>query len=156
MSEITAEVPGDRPRIVVGVDGSDPSKDALVWAADYARLVGGELLAVSVWEWPASLGMALALPEGYSPRADANVVLADAISDALGESPDVPIVSEVVEGFAAGVLVAASEKAALLVVGSRGHGGFAELMLGSTSENCARQASCPVVIVRHQKKEAVA
>jgi nucleotide-binding universal stress UspA family protein len=156
MSEITAEVPGDRPRIVVGVDGSDASKDALIWAADYARLVGGELLAVSVWEWPVSLGMALALPEGYSPRADADLVLAEAITDALGEAPDVPIISEVVEGSPAGVLVSAAEKAALLVVGSRGHGGFAELMIGSTSEHCARHAGCPVVVVRHQKIQAAA
>ena len=155
MSDSAAvEVTGDRPRIVVGVDGSAASNDALKWAAEYAALVGGELLALSVWEWPVSLGIALALPEGYSPRADSNSVLANAIKDTLGESPAVPIVSEVAEGSAAALLVEASEKATLLVVGSRGHGGFAGLMLGSTSEHCARHAVCPVVVVRHQSTES--
>ena len=83
MSDSAAELTGGRPRIVVGVDGSAASNDALKWAADYAALVGGELLALSVWQWPVSLGMALALPEGYSPRADANSILADAIKDTL-------------------------------------------------------------------------
>jgi nucleotide-binding universal stress UspA family protein len=156
MSDSAAALTGGRPRIVVGVDGSGASNDALKWAADYAALVGGELLALSVWQWPVSLGMALALPEGYSPRADANSVLADAIKATLGASPAVPVVSEVVEGSAAAALVEASGKAALLVVGSRGHGGFVGLMLGSTSEHCARHAVCPVVVVRHQSTEGLA
>jgi nucleotide-binding universal stress UspA family protein len=145
---------GPRPKIIVGVDGSEASKDALKWASDYAALVGGELLAIGVREWPVSLGMALALPEGYSARADALTVLTNTISETLGEAPAVPISKEIVEGSAAAVLVAASDRASLLVVGSRGHGGFAELLLGSTSEHCARHASCPVVVVRHQKTGA--
>jgi nucleotide-binding universal stress UspA family protein len=140
-----------RPVIVVGVDGSDASKDALRWAADYTALVAGQLRAMSAWEWPVTLGVALPLPEDYSPLDDANENLAQTVREVLGSSPAVAVTTEIVEGPPAAALVAASQTAALLVVGSRGHGGFTGLLLGSTSENCVRHAACPVVVVRHQK-----
>jgi nucleotide-binding universal stress UspA family protein len=135
--------------IVVGVDGSEASQDALKWAANYAELTGGQLRAVSAWQWPITLGVALPLPDDYSPLDDAKAAVEQAISDALGASPAVAIVTDIVEGAAAPALVEQATHAALLVVGSRGHGGFAGLLMGSTSEYCAHHAACPVVIVRH-------
>jgi nucleotide-binding universal stress UspA family protein len=140
-----------RAVVVVGADGSEASNDALKWAADYVALVDAELRVVSAWEWPVSLGVALQLPEDYSPLDDAKLNVAQTIAKVLGATPAVAITTEIVEGPPAAVLIEASAHAALLVVGSRGHGGFAGLLLGSTSENCARHAVCPVVIVRHHK-----
>ncbi len=138
-------------RVVVGVDGSAASKDALRWAADYAALIGGDLQAVAAWQWPVSLGMAMPIPEDYSPLDDARAALEKTISEVLGDPPAVPVTVDIVEGAATLALVKESDGAAVLVVGSRGHGGFSGLLLGSTSEHCARHAPCPVVVVRHQK-----
>ncbi len=138
-----------RPTVVVGVDGSEASQDALKWAADYAAVAGAQLRAVSAWQWPISLGVALPLPEDYSPLDDATAAVQQAITEALGSSPAVPIVTQIVEGAPAPALVEQAKDAALLVVGSRGHGGFTGLLMGSTSEYCAHHAPCPVVIVRH-------
>ena len=140
-----------RPFVVVGVDGSAASKDALRWAADYAALVGGELRAVTAWQWPVSMGMAMPLPEDYNPLDDARAALDKTISEVLGDAPAVAVTVHVVEGAPTLALIDASDGAALLVVGSRGHGGFTGLLLGSTSEHCARHAPCPVVVVRHQQ-----
>jgi nucleotide-binding universal stress UspA family protein len=141
---------GGRPVVVVGVDGSAASKDALRWAADYAALFGGEVRAVTAWQWPVSMGMAMPLPEDYNPLDDARAALEKTLAEVLGDSPSIPVTTQVIEGAPAVALVSESHGAALLVVGSRGHGGFAGLLLGSTSEHCARHASCPVVVVRHQ------
>jgi nucleotide-binding universal stress UspA family protein len=142
--------PSESPIVVVGVDGSDASNDALVWAANYASLIGGQLRAVAVWEWPASMGMAMPLPDNYSPLEDADAALRKTVSEVLGDAPAIPVYTEVREGSPPYSLVNASAGAALLVVGSRGHGGFAGLLLGSTSEHVVRHAPCPVVVVRHQ------
>ena len=142
---------GGRPVVVVGVDGSEASKDALRWAADYAALVQVELRAVAAWQWPVSLGMAMPVPEDYNPLEDARLALENTVSEVLGDSPSVPVTIDVVEGAPTLALVKESDGAAVLVVGSRGHGGFAGLLLGSTSEHCARHAPCPVVVVRHQE-----
>jgi nucleotide-binding universal stress UspA family protein len=141
------------PSVVVGVDGSEASKDALIWAANYAHLIGGEVRAIAVWEWPVSMGTALPLPDDYSPFDDAESSLSKSVATALGDSPEVVIHTEVAEGSPSYALVEASKEAVLLVVGSRGHGGFTGLLLGSTSEHCARHAACPVVVVRHQPIE---
>ncbi len=141
--------PAGASKIVVGVDGSAASKDALRWAADYAQHVGGSLVVLAAWQWPVSMGMMMPLPDGYSPLDDAQTLLDKAISEVLGDAPEVPVTTEVAEGSPAYALVDASKGARLLVVGSRGHGGFAGLLLGSTSEHCVRHAGCPVVVVRH-------
>ncbi len=136
----------DRPVIVVGVDGSQCSLEALRWAARQAELTGAELHAVMAWS----------LPEiySYTPRdfqGDARKALEDAIERALGQEPRVQVTAQVVEGHAARTLIDASGDAQLLVVGCRGHGGFAGMLLGSVSEHCVGHAECSVVVVRHRQ-----
>ena len=137
------------PIVVVGVDGSDASRDALRWAASYAQLIGAHLRAVTAWQWPLSMTVALPVPEDFDPAADALKALDGILSETLGDHPAISISSRVYDGPAAAALVDDAADADLLVVGSRGRGGFAGLLLGSTSEHCARHAACPVVIVRH-------
>src|ERR1035438_2141569 len=81
-------------------------------------------------------------------RESAGKIVADAISSTLDPASDVPVRARVAQGHAAQVLLAAAAGADLLVVGSRGHGGFAEALLGSVSQHCVQHALCPVVIVR--------
>jgi nucleotide-binding universal stress UspA family protein len=131
------------------VDGSDASKDALRWAANYAHLTGAPLKAVSAWHWPVSLVGALPMPENFDPMAEAHDNLESILTEALGADPGCVVTSQVVGGAASAVLIDESHGAGLLVVGSRGHGGFTGLLLGSVSEHCARYAACPVVVVRH-------
>jgi nucleotide-binding universal stress UspA family protein len=138
-----------RPRsgraVVAGVDGSPSSQRALAWAADEARLRGVRLRALHAVDlppagWPGLDGLAaVAAEQGFA-------VLNDAIERELGAGADVD--REVPHAPAAPALLRAAEEADLLVVGSRGHGGFAGLLLGSVSHQCAQHAACPVVIVR--------
>lgn len=136
----------DRPVIVVGVDGSESSRDALRWAARQAKVTGADLHAVTAWH----------LPEiyAYEPRdyeADARKALDHAVEQALGPDPGVPLVTRVVLGDPAPVLIDASRGAQLLAVGSHGHGGFVGMLLGSVSQHCVGHAQCPVVVVRHRE-----
>jgi nucleotide-binding universal stress UspA family protein len=149
---MSAPAPGSAtPSVLVGVDGSPASKDALSWAADYARLTGTPLKAVSAWHWPVSLVGALPMPEGFDPMGDAHTALEAILAEVLGADPGFPVTTQVVGGPASAVLIEESRNASLLVVGSRGHGGFSGLLLGSVSEHCARYAACPVVVVRHAR-----
>ncbi len=136
--------------VVVGVDGSPASKDALRWAADYARLTRTPLLAISAWHWPVTMVVSLPAPVDFDPTADAQRALDAILAEVLGDDPGFPVTTRVVGGAAAEALIAASHGARLLVVGSRGHGGFAGLLLGSVSEQCTHYAACPVVVVRHR------
>lgn len=142
-------------RVVVGIDGSDTSRRAAVWAGREARLRGAKLDIVSAWQIPlygyASTGGFGAVSEeivkGLVENAEAH--LAAAIRAVRAEASDVDLETITVEGQAASMLLEIAEGADLLVVGSRGLGGFRELLLGSVSQQCAQHASCPVVIVRH-------
>ncbi|MCU4186894.1 universal stress protein [Acidiferrimicrobium sp. IK] len=137
--------------VVVGVDGSEPSKEALRWAAEQARLVGARLRVVLSWELPSVAYMA-PLPAGLDFDKDAHRVLDEEIAGVLGQ-PDVDIEKVVAEGHPAPVLLELSKDADLLVVGSRGHGEFAGMLLGSVSEHCVSHATCPVVVV-HRREAA--
>lgn len=128
--------------IVVGVDGSEPSRQALRWALDYADLIHADVEAVMSWSYPVNYGVA-GLPSSWSPEADARIVLADTVASIT----DGPVTRKVLEGNAAQVLLDETKDAQLLVVGSRGHGGFAGLLLGSVSANCVEHALCPVLVV---------
>jgi nucleotide-binding universal stress UspA family protein len=142
-------------RVVVGVDGSATAKDAVRWAAREAKLRGTKLELVSAWEIPMSsyaFGYGIAsIPEEMQKAlvARAENDLAAALEEARAEAPDVEMETLVAEGQAASLLLDISREADLLVVGSRGLGGFQELLLGSVSQQCAHHSPCPVVIVRH-------
>lgn len=140
---------GKQPRIVVGIDGSPESKDALRWAADEARATGATVDAVISWDMPTGFGWGVVLPDDYDPAADARSVLEQAIVGVLGSEPDVAVRLLVERGQPAEILVRLSDGADELVVGSRGRGGFTGLLLGSTSSHCLHHARCPVVVVRH-------
>jgi nucleotide-binding universal stress UspA family protein len=135
-------------RIIVGIDGSDQSMKALIWAAGQAALTNSTLEVVTTWEWPSSYGWALPLPPEYSPKSEAEKLLDDAVAQ-LGEThPDLDVRTAVKEGRPAPILTEASRTADLLVVGSRGHGEFTGMLLGSVSEHCVTNAHCPVVVIR--------
>lgn len=135
--------------IVVGVDGSASSRDALRWAARQARLTGADLHAVCAWNLPSGYGYAIDYSD-VDLEAEARKGLDATLAQVLGDVPDAPLAAHVEQGHAASVLVEASRGADLLVVGSRGHGAFSGMLLGSVSQHCAQHAACPVVIVRHQ------
>ena len=141
------------PTIVVGIDGSEESNNALRFAFEEARLRGAGLHAVHAWEvFVGGLGGGLIWPP--SPEAEQDILedrerwLRTTIEEIVGDPAGVEISSTAKVGTPAEVLIAASAGADLLVVGSRGHGGFAGLLLGSVSQQCAHHAPCPVVIVR--------
>ena len=136
--------------IIVGVDGSAHSLEALRWAARQAKLTGDQLTVVAAWEWPMSFGAAPVFPDDFDPAAVAEKVLADAVEGLEAEHRGVDVTTRAVQGPPAPALIEASEDAALLVVGSRGHGEFVGMLLGSVSEHCATHAHCPVVVVRNQ------
>ena len=133
-------------RIVVGVDGSRHSVEALRWAAYQASVLGAHVEAVTAWEYPASFGWA-AVPSDWDPAKDMEKVLQDAVRDAFGAELPAGLELQVREGGAARILVEACQGATMLVVGSRGHGGFSGMLLGSVSANVAEHASCPVLII---------
>jgi len=139
-------------RIVVGVDGSPSSKAALAWAVEQAALTGAWVEAVICWHYPIMVGgvpfAPIAVPENADFGGFAALVLTDAIAETVDPDGPVKISSVVREGKAAQVLLDAAKGAELLVVGSRGHGGFTEALLGSVSQACVHHARCPVVIIR--------
>jgi nucleotide-binding universal stress UspA family protein len=139
-------VPGTA-RIVVGVDGSPSSGEALRWAGKLAPTLGATIEAILTWQYPANYGWGMALPAEWRPDEDAHKALGQALDDAFGPERPAGLTAEVRECGAGAALIEASKGAAMLVVGSRGHGGFAGLLLGSVSSACAEHAHCPVLVV---------
>lgn len=138
---------GDR-RVVVGVDGSEASYEALRWAVRHARLIRATVEAVAAYDVPGAAGWSAPAVDADLDEEQAKKDLVDELRTVLVQTVDVPLTSHVVRGNAAEVLIGASAYAELLVVGNRGRGGFARLLLGSVSLQCAQHASCPVVIIR--------
>jgi len=118
------------------------------WALHQAELTGATLEAVTSWEWPTNYGWAFPFPSDYDPRVDAQKMLDDALRPLMAAHPGVTVQMTVDEGHPAPVLVTASKGADLLVVGSRGHGEFAGMLIGSVSEHCVTNAHCPVLVFR--------
>lgn len=143
---------GGSAMIVVGVDGSESSLAALRWAIEEAQLRRSTVKAVYTWSAPLTGGGFEYVPTDVLNHehlaASARRALDEWIDAAGGETAGVEIEREAVRGAAAHVLVTAAADTELLVIGSRGHGGFAGLLLGSVSQQCAHHARCPVVIVR--------
>jgi nucleotide-binding universal stress UspA family protein len=143
-------------RIVAGVDGSTSSISALRWAIRQARLTGTRVDAVIAWRyWPM-----FAQPEMMDVASvvaayedDARDILAQAVADSSARDSEVEVRQRVIEGHPAQVLLDAADGADLLVVGSRGHGGFTEALLGSVGQHCVQHAPCPVVIIRGKGQE---
>jgi nucleotide-binding universal stress UspA family protein len=135
-------------RIVVGVDGSPSSLEALSWASRQAHLTGSTLEIVTTWEWPSSYGWVAPVPDDFDPEQEFRRSLEAAVASAHAAYPDLSIDPRVVSGHPAPILVEASKGADLLVVGSRGHGEFVGMLLGSVSEHCATNAQCPVLVHR--------
>jgi nucleotide-binding universal stress UspA family protein len=138
--------------IVAGIDGSDASVAAARWAAQQASLTGSRLEVVSAWQGPGSWGIswasAIPIPTDYDPVGDTQSMVDEVIGSLGPDFPTVTIDGRVAEGHPAEVLVEASRHADLLVVGSRGHGEFTGMLIGSVSQHCAANAKCSVVIVR--------
>jgi nucleotide-binding universal stress UspA family protein len=141
--------------IVVGVDGSEGAQAALEWAAAEARLRGARLRAVHAWHLPAAAygSGGFVPPVGVTWEDDLEAAARTALDAMLDATSDqlagIEVERHVGEGPAATVLIEAAGDADLLVVGSRGLGGFKELLLGSVGHQSAQHAPCPVVIVRH-------
>jgi nucleotide-binding universal stress UspA family protein len=139
-------------KIVVGVDGSEASAEALKWAAGQARLTGGEVHAVISWLPPTVYDWGPAVAD-IDWAQDSRTALADTIKEALDAGDAEKVQQHVVQGHPAQVLADAAADADLLVVGSRGHGGFAGMLLGSVSHHVIAHARCPVVVIHgHEKK----
>lgn len=138
-------------RIVAGVDGSAPSRLALEWAITEARLRHGRVRAVTAWEFPpVTVGMeGLIHDPGVFPQAARS--LQDETLKRV-DSAGVTVTGEVIQGHAATVLLRAAEDADLLVVGSRGLGGFTGLLLGSVSAQVLHHSPCPVLVVRNRSR----
>jgi len=140
-------------RIVVGVDGSDGSKVALRWALEEARLRGALVEAVYAWPFPHGV-----VGFGWTPTVDqesldatretAETLLDRTVTEVCRGRAGVEVVQHAIEGSPGEVLLERSLGAEMLVVGSRGFGGFMELLLGSVGHQCATHARCPVTIVR--------
>jgi nucleotide-binding universal stress UspA family protein len=135
-------------RIVVGVDGSASSMKALRWAIRQAELTGAEVEAVTAWSYPSGYGSAPCGDGAVDFEGNAGKLLFEALAEVSGIAPDVVVEPLVVQGHAVDVLVRAAEGADLLVVGSRGHGGFAGMLLGSVAQHCVHHAPCPVLVLR--------
>jgi len=137
--------------IVVGIDGSEHGERALDWAINEAKLRGATIKVVTAWHVPAAV-----YAGGYAPMVSPSVEeatqkTAEGVASAAAEksrTAGIDVETEVRKGQAAEALIQASSAADLLVVGTRGHGGFAGLLLGSVSAQCAHHSRCPVATIR--------
>ncbi|MFF0475103.1 universal stress protein [Streptomyces sp. NPDC004284] len=138
-------------RIVVGVDGSEPSLKALKWAAAQAALTGDSLQAVISWDYP---GVWATVVPGVSlqfdPEKVARQILDTALDAILTPEEAAAVTRTIVGDNAAQALVDAARGASLLVVGDRGYSGFKAAVLGSVSSHVTHHAPCPVVVVRDE------
>jgi nucleotide-binding universal stress UspA family protein len=137
----------EQARIVVGVDGSDSALAALRWAVRQAKLAGARVEAVTAWHYPAVYGWASTGPDGDF-EGIAHQIVSGALAAVDGLEPAVTVLEQVLEGYPAEVLLDAAKGADLLVVGSRGHGGFSSALIGSVSLHCVLHAHCPVLVLR--------
>ncbi|MER5309419.1 universal stress protein [Streptomyces sp. NPDC002773] len=141
------------PPVVVGVDGSEHSLLALEWALSAAAQLGSPLVVAHVRSDALQLGAARIASLGPSPELPDTVLAA--VRTAVEErGHTLPVRYESLDGSVADALPAAARGARLLVTGSRGHGGFASLLLGSTSRTLAATAPCPLVVVPHEARTA--
>ncbi len=151
MSTATGPGPGG---VVVGVDGSEPSLSALRWGAFMASATGSTLMVASAWQATPTLGLVGLVGDGWGsppsewdPDAVSRQTLDMALHTVFGDEPPAGLDARVLQGNTAQVLLELSADARMLVVGSRGHGGFTGLLLGSVSSACTEHATCPVLVI---------
>ncbi|MDN3358263.1 universal stress protein [Actinomadura sp. DC4] len=142
--------PMRRQEIAVGVDGPPSGEPALAFAFEEAALRGARLRAVHVWSDPGAIGPGGMTPLVYNPEV-VNGEHARRLDDELEtwrwKYPEVEVVTEVVHGRPVRILAGVSARADLLVVGTRGRGGFAGLVLGSVSHGLLHHAHCPLAVI---------
>ena len=155
---MTADSAKNAPRIVVGVDGSPSSRAALRWAVRQAALTGSAVDAVMAWQVPMTLtGYAwapISRDEADNLAEGARKALDAAISEEVEPADSCRVTAHAINGHPADVLLDAAADADLLVVGSRGHGSFADALLGSIGQHCVHHAHCPVLIMRGEPRHA--
>jgi nucleotide-binding universal stress UspA family protein len=139
-------------RIVVGVDGSASSAQALRWAAAQARRTGAEVHAVAAWTPPTVYVWGMGLSDDINWSEDCATGLEQSIKGALDAEDADRVHRHVVQGHPALALLDQAAGADLLVVGCRGHGGFTGMLLGSVSQHVVAHAPCPVLVV-HDEEE---
>lgn len=139
-------------RIVVGVDGSEASIEALRQAQRLAAPLGAKILANAYWDYPqVYTGYVMMGIEGFEERA--GEILDEAVRTAFdGETPS-NVIATLVRGHPRESLIEASREADMVVVGRRGHGGFGGLLLGSVSSALVAHAHCPVLVVHTPEKQ---
>ena len=137
----------ERGVVVAGVDGSPSSRRALDWALRQAEATGMKIVAVLAWRAPTGYGTGALVASGVEWAEEARIALESIVGPASAAWPQVPVEQRVLEGHPAEILLNQAEGADLLVVGSRGHGGFAGALLGSVSNHCVHHATCPVVVI---------
>jgi nucleotide-binding universal stress UspA family protein len=135
-------------RIVVAIDGSPSSLEALRWAIGYADRIGAVVEALHVWQIPNEYGVPIPNVPGETFEATAKRALQGSIDGVLGDRTDAPVEAVTRQGYPPKILVERSQTADLLVVGSRGRGALAGTLLGSVSLHCVTHAGCPVVVIR--------
>jgi nucleotide-binding universal stress UspA family protein len=147
-------------RIVVGVDGSRQSKAALRWALGQAELTGAVVEAINAWPVPVNTGFGpveCGWVAGGSEidelKKAAEEILNEALDEVRESHPAITVHTRAAAGHPASILLKAAAGADLLVVGSRGHGGFVGALLGSVSQYCVHHATCPVVVIRGERSE---
>jgi len=135
-------------RIVVGIDGSRESRQALRWGGWLAATADAWLEVVGVWQYPAASNWSTSgVPTNWSPEQDMLKVLTDAVNAVFGDQRPTRLRLLPVEGHPVPALLERSQGALAVVVGSRGHGGFGGMLIGAVSAKLAEHASCPVLVV---------
>ncbi|GIJ13002.1 universal stress protein [Micromonospora andamanensis] len=151
--------PANGGEILVGYDGSPDAAAAVEWALDQARRDGRPVRLAYVFEWLTVAGwVGPGVTPGMWPdeqaRQQVEELVGKAAADAATAHPGLDVRGEVLDGPPALILEEASTQAGLLVLGSRGHGGFAGLLAGSTAVSVTAHAHCPVVVVRRRPTES--
>ncbi|WP_410790427.1 universal stress protein [Kribbella sp. C-35] len=141
----------EKPTVIVGVDGSKVSAQAIDFAFDQAEAIGAKVVAVHAWTTPYLTyadGESMLQFDDEDAKESARLLVAESLAGALADHPDVECETRLINGHAARAILLAAEYADLTVVGSRGRGGFTGLLLGSVSQHVLHHAHCAVAIVR--------
>ena len=150
MAEVNEAVEFDGG-VLVGHDGSECAQEALVWAAALAARAGLDLHVVRAWGMTSAPRPKTWEPGYVPPLTDFEQAVQEELDGCVAAAkldPSLPVHTHVVHRPPAKGLIAAAKGADLLVVGARGGGGFAGLLLGSVSDQCVHHAPCPVTVVR--------